>query len=345
MVLRAMNPERSSIRNFRWLLVIPFLIACSSRAQQPSTPAESGLMPGPTAALRAFEPAVNAPYELGRGDEITIDALGRPELTGKHVIGPDGQVTLPIVGAVKIAGLTREDASAEIERVLGAYYSGVSISISVDRYTSNQIVLLGAVEHPGVLTFDNTPTLLEVISRGGISAAGSNVVGQSDAGSRPSGVPEQCTIYRGNDTMVTVQLAALLDEGSPLANMRLKRDDIVFVNGRTSYVSVLGQVTHPGNLRLQKTSSLADLMAQAGGPTEKAGHNPSIEIIHQPGSPGPKSETVPFNTLVKQNTQDVTLRSGDIIYVPESGFNKASYTFQQIAPLVNLFTVGALFSQ
>ena len=343
MVSRAMNSGKSNVRGWRWLLTIPvFAFTCHA---QVTPPAGDGLKPNPAAALRAFEPPANAPYELGRGDEITVNAIGRPELTGKHVIGPDGQITMPIVGAIEIAGMTREDASLAIEKALSTYYSAISISISVDQYTSNQIVLLGAVEHPGIMTFDKTPTLLEVISRGGVQAGGTGVVGQSEAGSKPSGIPEECVIYRGNDTMVTVQLAALLNEGSSLANMRLKRDDIVFVSGRTSYVSVLGQVTHPGNLQLQKTSTLADLLAQAGGPTEKAGRNPTIEIIHQPGTQGSRTQSISFKSLLQKKSIDLTLQSGDILYVPESGFNSAAYTFQQLAPLVNLFTVSALFTQ
>jgi polysaccharide export outer membrane protein len=340
-----MTSGRSSIRGWRWLLTVPVFIGYACHAQQANPPAGGGLKPNPTAALLAFEPPANAPYELGRGDEITVNAIGRAELTGKHVIGPDGEITMPIVGAVQIAGMTREDASLAIEKALSTYYSAVSISISVDQYTSNQIVLLGAVEHPGILTFNRTPTLLEVISRGGVQASGIAVAGQSAAGSKPSGIPEECVIYRGNDTMVTVQLAALLNEGSPLANLRLKRDDIVFVSGRTSYVSVLGQVNHPGNLQLQKTSTLSDLLAQAGGPTEKAGRNPTLEIIHQPGMPGSKTESVSFKSLLQAKPLDLTLQSGDILYVPESGFNAAAFTFQQIAPLVNLFTVSALFTQ
>jgi len=343
MVSRAMNSGKSNVRGWRWLLTIPvFAFTCHA---QVTPPTGDGLKPNPAAALRAFEPPANAPYELGRGDEITVNAIGRPELTGKHVIGPDGQITMPIVGAIEIAGMTREDASLAIEKALSTYYSAISISISVDQYTSNQIVLLGAVEHPGIMTFDKTPTLLEVISRGGVQAGGTGVVGQSEAGSKPSGIPEECVIYRGNDTMVTVQLAALLNEGSSLANMRLKRDDIVFVSGRTSYVSVLGQVTHPGNLQLQKTSTLADLLAQAGGPTEKAGRNPTIEIIHQPGTQGSRTQLISFKSLLQKKSIDLTLQSGDILYVPESGFNSAAYTFQQLAPLVNLFTVSALFTQ
>ena len=120
----------------------------------------------------------------------------------------------------------------------------------------------------------------------------------------------------------------------------------VYVTGRTSYVSVLGQVNHPGNLRLQTSSSLADLLAEAGGITEKAGRSPDIEIIHTVGSPGSaKTQVVPFKSLLAHNSLDVTLQSGDIIYIPESGFNGFAYTFEKLAPLVNLFTVASLLNQ
>jgi polysaccharide export outer membrane protein len=152
-------------------------------------------------------------------------------------------------------------------------------------------------------------------------------------------------IYRGNETMVTVELKALLDQGSPLADMRLKRDDIVYVTGRTSYVSILGQVAHPGNMRLQTTSTLSDLIAEAGGPTEKAGRNPQIQIIHRAGMNGAAhAQTVAFNSLLEKNALDLSLQSGDIVFVSESGFNKAAYTLEKLAPLVNLFTVAAVLT-
>ena len=328
-----------------WLLLTALFLSPLACHAQSETASDPVLKPNPIAALQAFEPPANQPYELGRGDAITVDAIGRPEISGKHVIGPDGSITLPIVGSVQIADKTREEASAAIQHALSPYYSDVVVSISVDLYTSNQILLLGAVEHPGILTFDKTPTLLEVISRGGVLPE-NTITGGGAPGPRPTGVPEECMIYRGNDTMVTVKLKALLDSGSPLANMRLRRDDVVYVTGRTSYVSVLGQVNHPGNLRLQTSSSLADLLAEAGGITEKAGRSPDIEIIHTVGSPGSaKTQVVPFKSLLAHNSLDVTLQSGDIIYIPESGFNGFAYTFEKLAPLVNLFTVASLLNQ
>jgi len=325
-------------------LAAPILLVSPSPAQQTGTPE---LKQNPTAVLRAFEPPADAPYALGRGDEITVETIGRPELTGKHVIGPDGKITMPIAGAIAIADLTRDQAASAIEQALSPYFTGITISIGVDRYTSNQITLLGAVEHPGIMSFDKTPTLLDVISRAGYSTAGSNVVGQSAAGAKPSGIPEEIIIYRSNDTMVTVQLQKLVNEGSPLANMRLKRDDIVYVTGREKYISVLGQVIHPGNLRLESSTTLSDLLAQAGGPTEKAGRNPAIQIIHPATATTPaRTQVIPYKSLLQHhNDSEISFQSGDILYIPESGFNSASYTLQQLAPLVNLVTVAALIGQ
>lgn len=323
------------------LVCIPAAGALSAQNQAPP----QALQPNPTAALQAFEAPADQPYQLGRGDDITVDVLGRPELSGKHTIGPDGEITLPIVGSLQVAGETRRQAALAIQQALTPYYAGITVTVGVDKYTSNQVLVLGAVEHPGVISFEHTPTLLEAISKAGVTAVGSTAL-QSASSSRPNGIPDECIIYRGNSQMVTVELRALLDEGSPLANLRLQRDDIVYVTGKSSYVAVLGQVSHPGNQRLEPNTTIADLIAEAGGPTEKAGRNPSIEIVHRNGASAVLStQSIPFKDLMRPGMTDVTLHSGDIIFVPESGFNGAAYTFAQIAPLVNLFTIGALLKQ
>jgi polysaccharide export outer membrane protein len=339
----------TNLRSGLFLLTAPvLLVGTFCRAQD--APAATELKQNPMALLRDFEAPADQPYQLGRGDEITVEVIGRPELTSKHTIGPDGKITLPIAGSVLIADKTREEAAAAIQSALSIYYSGVTVSVGVDRYTSNHILLLGAVEHPGLLTFDKTPTLLEVISRGGqlqmpaaMGAGAGAAPGGGTSGPIPMGVPEECMIYRGNATMVTVQLRSLLEEGNPLANMRLKRDDVVFVPGPDKYVSILGSVTRPGTQRLEKKSTLPQLLAMAGGPTEKAGHYPDIQIIHRGTDKVPgKTQVISYKDVLNPKPLDLTLQSGDIIYIPESGFNRAAYTFEKLSPLVNLFTIGAL---
>lgn len=331
------------------LLVAGLLLTATlSYAQETSRTVE--LKQNPMAVLKNFEPAADQEYELGRGDEISIEVIGRPELSGKHIVGPDGRITMQVAGSIKVADATREQAAKEIETALSTYYQNATVSVGVDHYTSNHILLLGAVEHPGIISFDKTPTLLEVISRGGLplqptpgTAGTSGSPAISGASLRPLVVPETCMIYRGNQTMVTVQLRSLLKEGNPLADMRLKRDDVVFVPGDEQYVSVLGQVPHPGTLRLDSTSTLPQLLAEAGGPTDKGGRNPNIVIIHRGTVEVPgKTRTISYKTVLDPKPLDLTLQTGDIIYVPESGFNNSADVLQKISPLINLVTVGAL---
>jgi polysaccharide export outer membrane protein len=287
---------------------------------------------------------------LGRGDEISIDFGGRPELNGKHVIGPDGKITLPMAGSILVADKTRQEAADAVAASLSSYYSRLSVTVGVDKYTSNQVLLLGAVEHPGVQTFDRPPTLLEVVTRGGASGTPRNTSFGSANGStfnvdrslQPAilGVPERCAIYRGSDKVMWVDLKKLLDSGSPLADLRLKRDDIVYVPSPAErYISVMGQVQHPGALQLDSSSTLPKLLALSGGLTPQAGKNPNIQIIQTANG---KTRLIPWKQVLQPNALDLTLESGDIIYVPESGFNSTAYVFEKLSPLITLFTGSAL---
>ena len=330
---------------FAGLLVLAFG-TCSAQQDAATTPA---LQKNPELALREFEPAVDQPYELGRGDEISIDFNGRSEMNSKQVIGPDGKITLPLAGSIQVADLTREQAADVITTELKPYYTSVGVTVGVDRYTSDQVLLLGAVEHPGVQTFDRPPTLLEVISKGG-AIEGSHV-SRPDSGSyamgaslQPAGygVPERCAIYRGSNQVVWVDLKKLLDSGNALADLRLKRDDIVYVPSASErYISVLGQVMHPGALQLDDSSTLPKLLSLAGGITNDAGRYPLIQIVSP--STG-KTRTISFKQVLQPESLDLTLHSGDIIYVPQSGFARMGYAIEKLSPLVTMFTASALIT-
>ena len=314
--------------------------------QQGTTP---GLQQNPQIALRQFEPAENQEYELGRGDAISIDFAGRPEISSKQIVGPDGMITLPLAGSIAVADKTRAQAAQAIVAALTPYYEHLNVTVGVDKYTSNQVLLLGAVEHPGVLTFDRTPTLLEVVSRGGAiggarpSGYGANgYTMQASLQPMTSGVPERCAIYRGADKVIWVELKKLLDSGSALADLRLKRDDIVYVPSSSErYVSVLGQVAHPGALQLDDSMTLAKLLSLSGGFTTEAGKNPQIQIV-QPSTG--KTRTISFKQILQPGPMDLTLHSGDIVYVPKSGFNNIAYVVEKLSPLVSMFTASALIA-
>jgi polysaccharide export outer membrane protein len=304
-------------------------LTTSGSPQQPS------LKPNPLETLRNFEPADDEEYRLGKGDEITVDFAGRPEMLAKLIVGPDGRITLPLAGDVMLFGLTRSEAAKAIEAALASYYTNLAVQVTVTKYTANRVLLLGAVDHPGTFTFDGTPTLLEVLARGGVEA-GPNKSGQTPEVNQ---VPERCAIYRGSDQVVWVELRAMMEAGNALADLRLRRDDVVYVPSITErFVSVLGEVQHPGAIPLAYNSTLASILAQAGGITDHAGNNPHVQVV-DPASGS--SRVVSLKDLLNPaKSLEVTLKPGEIIFVPKSGLYRGTYVLERLSPLVTVATMA-----
>ena len=304
--------------------------ASASGDSQPDNPADPKLKLSPLAVLRNFEPPADEEYTLGAGDEISIQYPGRPELTTKDVIGPDGRITLPLAGPIEIANLTREAAGEKIVAALSAYYTyNLAATVEVVKYASNHVTLLGNVKNPGLISFDRTPTLLEVLSKGGIEA-------------RPDGyLPEECVIYRG-EQVLWVELQELLSSGSPLADLRLRRNDVIFVPAlSTRFVTVVGQVQHPGEIVLRQNSTITSVLGEAGGVSDTAGGNPELQIVHR--FKGGKTEYVRFKELLRPTGgMEISLYPGDVIYVPKSGLSKVGFVMQQISPFLSFGSVGAI---
>lgn len=313
----------------RLLLLAAFAAATPVvRAQDANNPPDPRLKPNPLEALRNFEPPADEEYRLGKGDEITADFAGRPDLSAKLVVGPDGRITLPLAGDILLAGKTRPEAAKAIEAALAPYYTNLSVEVGVTKYTANKVLVLGAVEKPGIVTFDGTPTLLEALSRSGLET-GPN---------KAALIPERCAIYRGENEVVWVELKHLIESGNSIADLRLRRDDVIFVpSGSERFVSVLGQVQHPGAVPLTANSTLASVLASAGGFTEPAGNKPHIQIVDPATG---MSRTISFNDLLNPDKAlEIRPKPGEIIFVPQSGFYRATYVVERLSPMI---TAGAL---
>jgi polysaccharide export outer membrane protein len=312
----------------------PLSIHAQSSPQTPE-PAQNQqdpkLKPNPLDALRSFEPGEDEEYRLGKGDEIAVDFAGRAELSAKLVIGPDGRITLPQAGDIVLAGLTRPQAAAAIESALAPYFANLTAQVAVTKYTANKVLLLGAVERPGVITFDGTPTLLEALTRGGMNTAKD----------KPAQIPERCAIYRGHDQVLWVDLKALLNAGNALADLRLRRDDVIYVpTGAERFVSVLGEVNKPGAIPLTSTSTLASVLAEAGGFNGKGGAKPHIQIVDPALG---TSRTISFNDVLNPaKSLEITLRPGQIIFVPQSGFYRATYVLERLNPALSIGTLAMI---
>jgi polysaccharide export outer membrane protein len=286
--------------------------------------------------LTTFESAgaQNDTYFLGAGDEITVGVWGYPELSGQHIIGPDGKITLPLVGTVKVADSSREQASTTITKLLTPYYADLTTTVRVDRYASNRVLVLGRVVRPGEVHFGMTnPTLLEAISlAGGLAEA----TGLEGAESLPF---SRCAVFRGRDQLVWIELEPLFTGRDLSLNLRLQRNDIVYIPElEERLVYVLGQVYRPGAFRLKPQMSFFELLAKAGGPTEDAAPGRINLIRPDQGI----NQSISLERLITPNQySNVALQEGDVIYVPTNTIAKINYAVRFLSPFSTMLGIYA----
>ena len=276
------------------------------------------------AAIQAFRSEAVTDYRLWDGDLVQIDVLGRPELSGPHTIGPDGKITLPVVGVLSLRDLTREGASEAVTRALSRYYKDILTTVRVERYSSNRVIVLGRVEHPGTLQFESPPMLLEALAKaGGLPLL------------RPEQVLTRCAVIRG-EKILWIDVKQLLT-GDLSLNVQLARNDTVYIPDVTdTSVFVLGAVSKPGVFRLTPQMSFLDALGQAGGPTVDADTG-SLHLIRP--AQGVNLQVDLEDILQPAPGQNVSMEEGDIIYVPRSGVAKVGYILQKVNPFATLVTL------
>jgi polysaccharide export outer membrane protein len=276
--------------------------------------------------LALLEEPENPVYLFGSGDVVRIDVAGRPEVSIRQVIGPDGIITIPLVGDVFVNGMTREEAQSVIRKRLLDYFTNPHLTLSVEEYTSNQVTVLGRVAAAGRQRFAHPPTLAEVLAN-----AGALPILDKQA------TLTRCAIMRGREKLIWVDLKLLLN-GDPAYNIRMKKGDIIFIpDSSDTSVYVMGSVLKPGSLRLTPRMTILDALAQAGGPTEDA----AAEKIGIYRAGAKQVEIIDFGSVVSPDRKvNYALEDGDVIFVPKSGLASFGYFVRQISPLVSVITFG-----
>ena len=276
--------------------------------------------------LALIEESNNPVYLMGSGDVVRLEVFGRPEVSGKHIVGPDGKISIPLAGEIRLTDHTREEGRDLITQRLRTFFTQPFVSLIVDEYSSNQVTVLGRVERAGVQKFAQSPTLAEVLA-----GAGAMPIMDKQA------TLTRCAIMRGRDKLIWVDLKALLN-GDPAYNLRMKKGDIVFIpDSSDTSIYVLGQVARPGSYRLTPRMTVLDALAQAGGPTEDA--KPEKIGLYRAGSNS--IEEIAFAELINPaRAVNFAMEDGDVLFIPRSGLGEFGYFMRQISPGLSVLTIG-----
>ena len=259
----------------------------------------------------------NPALELGTGDLIDVGVYNVPELTTKARIGTNGDLYLPLIDYVHVAGLTVDEAQSIIEKRYadGGFVKNPHVSVFVDNYASQGASLLGEVMRPGIYPVLGGQRLFDLLSAaGGLTEKAGNSV----------------TITHRNqpDQPVTVPLARNVAE-VPDSNVPIFPGDTVVIR-RADIVYVVGDVQHPTGILMDRGHlTVLQAIALAGGTTGTSKLN-SARII-QKGPNGMTETKVRLKKVLEAKLPDIQMKPDDILFVPTSAFKSALHTDASIA--------------
>jgi Periplasmic protein involved in polysaccharide export len=263
-------------------------------------------------AFSALAQAVpSAPeYRLGVGDLIEVKVFQDPNINATGRIESDGSITMPLLGAVQVSGLTVPEAVKKIRSLLEAsYVNKADVSIVVREHESQPVSVVGAVSRPGRIALTGNMTLMQALSAaGGLLPNAKNIY-----------------ILRTGRSGLTAQLTVDVDDlmvrGNPDVNVPIAPNDVINVLAdRELSVYLLGEVMHPGEVkfRMSQNPTLLQALATAGGLTDRA--KKSSVIVKRVENGKETMLRVNLGKILKGSDRDFPLRDGDTIVVNESFF-------------------------
>jgi polysaccharide biosynthesis/export protein len=199
---------------------------------------------------------VTADYVIGPGDELMIRAWGQIDLDVHARVDRNGNVFLPKVGSVGVAGLRYAQLEDFMKSHVGRIYQNFDLNVTMGELRSIDIYVVGQVTRPGRYTVSSLSTLTNAIFASG--------------GPSPHGSMREVQLKRGGKVVTTFDLYDLLLNGDKSKDVVLQPEDVIYVSSNGPQVAMGGQVNVPGIYELKTETKLSDVIRLSGGLTNTA---------------------------------------------------------------------------
>lgn len=252
--------------------------------------------------------AFAAEYKLGPGDWIAVKIINFDNLNSEVKVQPDGDITIPLVGAVTASGKTAPALSKDLETKYSEYLVKPSVSVTIQQFRQDTCIVLGQVVRPGP-----TPIVDDTTVLGAIAAAG-GTLDKADL--------SKVTLMRSASTRLLDLLAAISDSSGDTG---VKPGDVIVVPEATVGLLVLGSVAKPGNCDWKEGMRVMDAVNAAGGLLEEANPGEAVLTGH-----GGKQTMVNLHDLIAKGVveHNLVLQRGDVLYVPRQ--ERLYYVFGEV---------------
>ena len=296
-------------------------------------------------------------YKIGTDDLLEVSVFEAPDLNRTARVSADGNISLPLLGSVRAAGLTPSELERALEELLRrSYMKDPHVGVFLKEVQSHPISVFGAVKKPGVFQVRGSKSLVEVLSmaEGLAEDAGDTVIIMRPAGVSAGVAKDEQSLANANSSgehrhldaassssnnasvpaegATEVSLKNVLESGDSRYNVLVNPGDVVKVT-RAGVVYVVGEVKKPGGFMLKTNENISVLqaLALAEGLTRTSAKS-RARVIRSDEATGARTE-IPINLsrILGGKDADPQLRPRDIVFVPNSTGRSAFYRGSEAA--------------
>jgi polysaccharide export outer membrane protein len=267
---------------------------------------------------RLFASVSSAPqredYLISQSDLLQVSVFEDKSLDTEARVSARGVVTLPLVGALEVKGLTTQEAEQKIEDAYRKrYLHDPHVSIFVKEQMGSKITLLGALQKPGTYDYMTRQRLLDVLALGGgLSEKSGRMVQLRRPGDDPA-----------HPSTLLVDLDELIKNGKVELNLEVNGGDVIYVpDAGTIYVD--GAVRKPGTYPVNQTMTVQEAIVAAGGFRSTASEN---RIMLVRAMKDGKREVVQMGTgdIQKDSATTIEIKDKDVIFVESNMLEELIY--------------------
>ena len=261
-------------------------------------------------------------FILGPEDIIEISVWGNKEFEGDLPVRPDGNISIPLIGDVKVEGLTPAQVKDLVTQKLRKFITDASVTVFVKKINSINISIAGAVKIPGTYKVNRPITLLHLFS------LSQGFTDQAD-------LKSSYLLRKGEK--LKIDFYALVKKGDTSQNVWLMPNDLIFIKDNfENRVNVIGEVKEPRVITFQDGMTILGAISMTKGLTDNADLKNSF-LLRQ----GKKLD-INFYALIKKGdiSQNIWLMPNDLLFIKDNFKNRINVIGEVKEPQVIAFQNG-----
>ena len=265
-----------------------------------------------------------ADYVLGPGDQILVRSLEMEELNERvFVIDGDGNIALPLIGILHVAGLTADSSRSLLIERMKKFVRDPQLTVTITQFRSDPVFIVGAFRSPGTYPLQGRRTVSEMVLMVGGLAPGTIRKVRLTRKTEQGPIPGAVAVAEGTLSSMEIPVTKTGELAGVGVDLVLKPYDVLTAE-KADPIYLTGEIGKIGGLEIGDHESLTVMQAVAmsGGLTREA-NGEQARVLRQVLDTNRRAE-IPVNVkgIMEGRERDFLLMPNDVLFVPRKSGGK-----------------------